>query len=243
VGEGWRIEKDYLGDTLVTDVFMQNDELGLRIRSNDLVDFEEDLYLKKITVENLWDESREIQLFLTQDFHISGNEIGDTAAFKPEVQGMLHHKGERHFLTGLFANHKFGIDSYAAGNDGTWIDCEDGVLSQNPIAQGSVEEGKPSNPWFVTTLWKAQYLTALAKSAEELKPVLEILEWVADKALQSGVMAEQLRAETLEPVSVSPLTWSHGTFIAAVQKYLSRLSEMEKCPSCGLPKQLKRGSL
>ena len=82
------------------------------------------------------------------------------------------------------------------------------------------QDGKTRNSWFVTTLWKAQYLIALAKTEKELKPALDILIWVADKALPSGVLAEQIDPNTNEPLSVSPLAWSHGTYIATVQQYL-----------------------
>ena len=138
IPDGWKIQRDYLGNTLVTDVELTSDEMGLRIVMNDMVDFEENIYLKKLTVENFWDHEREIRLFLTHPFHISGNEIGDTAAFKPENLSIIHYKGERYFLANIFANSKFGIDSFATGDANTWKDAEDGLLSCNPIAQGSV---------------------------------------------------------------------------------------------------------
>ena len=54
-------------------------------------------------------------------------------------------------------------------------------------------EGQPSsNPWFITTLWKAQYFIALAKTGERSKAAMDLLEWVADRAMPSGVMAEQM---------------------------------------------------
>src|SRR6185295_16624466 len=46
----------------------------------------------------------------------------------------------------------------------------------------------PGNPWFVCTLWWAQYLIAGAKTKEDLKEPLRILEWVVDHALSSGVL-------------------------------------------------------
>jgi len=39
--------------------------------------------------------------------------------------------------------------------------------------------------------------------------------------------------ETGEPLSVSPLTWSHATFIASTQRILRRLAAMHPCPTCG----------
>ena len=43
---------------------------------------------------------------------------------------------------------------------------------------------------------------------------------VRDHALPSGVLAEQVNPYTNEPLSVSPLTWSHAAFVTAVLEYL-----------------------
>lgn len=141
VPDGWTVHRNYLDDSLVTDVLLERDDLKIRIY--DLVDFEENIYLRKIFVENLLDTPREVRLFLCADFHISGNSIGDTAAFRPENDSLIHYKGNRYFLINTFANHKVGIDLFATGHKridaGTWKDAEDGVLSGNPIAQGSVD--------------------------------------------------------------------------------------------------------
>jgi glucoamylase len=145
IPDGWRITRNYLDDTLVTRVEMTCDAWKLRIVASDLVDFHENIYLKKLTVENLSGQEKEVRLFLTQDFHILGNDIGDTAAYRPQINGLLHYKAERYFLINVYANKKPGIDYFATGNKdythqmGTWKDAEDGVLSRNPIAQGSVD--------------------------------------------------------------------------------------------------------
>src|SRR5579862_1537552 len=145
VPEGWMTRCDYLDDSLVTHVELVHDRLQLRILIHDLVDFHENIYLKKIEVENLSNEEKEVRLFLGQDFNIYGNDIGDTAAFRPEIGSLLHYKGARYFLINIYANNKWGIDQFATGNkdqgqfQGTWKDAEDGVLSGNPIAQGSVD--------------------------------------------------------------------------------------------------------
>ncbi|HSX26329.1 MAG TPA: glycoside hydrolase family 15 protein [Chlamydiales bacterium] len=145
IPEGWEVKRDYLDDSLVTDVELVNDALGLKIRSNDLIDFDENIYLKKLTVENLTDEKKEVRLFFGHDFYIYGTEIGDTAEFRPETNSLLHYKKDRYFLINIWANNKFGVDFFATGNKargtevGTWKDAEDGVLSGNPIAQGSVD--------------------------------------------------------------------------------------------------------
>jgi len=96
------------------------------------------------------------------------------------------------------------------------------------------------NPWFVTTLWLAQYYIALAKTKNDLVKAMDIMQWVAQHALPSGVLAEQVNPNTNEPLSVSPLTWSHATYIAVVQEYLNKLLEIEKCNACGQSKYSKK---
>lgn len=78
------------------------------------------------------------------------------------------------------------------------------------------------NAWFICTLWLADYHIALAKTREELKPALDVLEWVAAASLPSRVLAEQFNPVTREHISVSPLTWSHSTFVASTAKYLQK---------------------
>jgi len=145
IPDQWTISKDYFDDSLITHVELFNETLKIRIVCNDLVDFHENIYLRKLTVENLSENEREIRIFHAHDFQIYGNKIGDTAAYRPENQSLLHYKGDRYFLINIYANSKFGIDHFATGNKdtgafvGTWKDAEDGILSGNPIAQGSVD--------------------------------------------------------------------------------------------------------
>ena len=82
------------------------------------------------------------------------------------------------------------------------------------------------NPWFICTLWLAEYYIAIAKSTADLEKPLSILKWVTKAALPSGVLAEQIDPTTGEPLSVSPLTWSHSTFVAAVHSYLNKLKQL-----------------
>lgn len=93
----------------------------------------------------------------------------------------------------------------------------------------------PGNPWFICTLWLADYHIARATSVAELKAALPIFEWVASHALESGVLAEQVHPYTNEPMSVSPLTWSHATVVSTVIKYLEKLEQLSLCGHCGQP--------
>jgi len=80
----------------------------------------------------------------------------------------------------------------------------------------------PGNPWFVATLWLAEYHVATARTLADLGRARALLDWCATKALPSGVLAEQVSPLTGDPLSVSPLTWSHAAFVAAIQHYARR---------------------
>lgn len=80
----------------------------------------------------------------------------------------------------------------------------------------------PGNPWFICTLWLAEWLALTAKKTDDLQKALDLLEWVTAHALPSGILAEQVDPYTDEPLSVSPLTWSHAAFVSTVLTYLQR---------------------
>ncbi len=91
----------------------------------------------------------------------------------------------------------------------------------------------PGNPWFICTLWLAQWHVARARNEEELKEALSLIEWVCERGLPSGVLAEQVNPFTNQPLSVSPLTWSHAAVVATVREYLDKFRKVKVCPHCG----------
>jgi oligosaccharide amylase len=145
----WRRTLLYSPGTLVTRVTLENADLALRLVCQDAVDFHENLFLRQITVSNLSDQAREVRLFFSHDFHINGQEVGDSAYYEPERRALFHYKGQRWFLInmGRLAGEHFedGLDQWAVGvkevegKEGTWRDAEDGELSKNAVAQGSVD--------------------------------------------------------------------------------------------------------
>jgi glucoamylase len=138
-GAPWQRTLEYLRDTLVTDVQLQNDTIGLRVRCYDTVDPDAPVYLRKIVVRNLRDEARDLKLFLHHDFALYGNRIGDTVMFDPVSGGIVQYKVRRYVLV----NCEGGVTEYACGRalagEGTWADAADGVLSMTAIAQGAVD--------------------------------------------------------------------------------------------------------
>ncbi|NTV43040.1 MAG: glycoside hydrolase family 15 protein, partial [Syntrophobacteraceae bacterium] len=145
VGGDWKRELLYEDDTLVTRVDLYHPELALLITCRGAVDFHENIYVREIQVENLLPHTRQVKLFFTHDLSISGNSIGDTAAFDPASGGVVHYKGSRYFLFNGMTHQAEGLSQFAVGvknvggREGTFRDAEDGELSGNPIAQGSVD--------------------------------------------------------------------------------------------------------
>ena len=139
--DAWQRTLEYLRDTLVTDVSLQNDGIGIRIRCHDAVDPDANVYVRKIVVRNLTEEARDVKLFLQQDFALYGNATGDTIMFDPRANALVQYKKRRYVLT----NCDRGITEYACGRsattgaEGTWRDAEDGALSMNAVAQGAVD--------------------------------------------------------------------------------------------------------
>jgi glucoamylase len=145
MGKEWAPEMRYGDSSMVTEVRARNAKLGVELLCNDGVDFYENAMIRRVRVTNLADRPREIRCFFHHDFRILGNEVGDTAFYSPEAEALLHYKEDRYFLMNCQVNHTVGVHHYAcgtkdvAGAEGTWRDAEDGMLSGNPVAQGSVD--------------------------------------------------------------------------------------------------------
>lgn len=106
-----------------------------------------------------------------------------------------------------------------------WVKAGSGGLAryEGDNYQRALErEGVPGNPWVVCTLWLAQYRIAAAGSRKSLEDALPLLMWAAERALPSGVLPEQAHPESGDFLSVSPLTWSHATLVAAVLDYIGK---------------------
>ena len=87
-------------------------------------------------------------------------------------------------------------------------------------------EDYPGNPWIICTMWLAQARIALATDLDELGHAKFWLDWAIARAETTGVLAEQFHPETGEPLSVSPLTWSHAEYCRTVQDYISRYLDL-----------------
>ncbi len=145
MGPDWEKDLRYHDNSLVTNVFLQNRAIGLELRCHDVVDVDLNVYIKKIEVKNLLAKERRVRLFFSHDFHLYGNDIGDTAYFDPRTRSIIHYKANRYFLINCCTSGKYGVNHYACGDkevpgrEGIWRDAEDGELSGNQISWGSAD--------------------------------------------------------------------------------------------------------
>jgi len=110
--------------------------------------------------------------------------------------------------------------SYTYGDVDVLIRYEDdNYFRQNKEIKGNI--------WFISTLWLAEYYVKKAKNLHDLEKVLNIFRWVIKHSLESGILSEQINPLTEEHLSVTPLIWSHTSFITAVTKYLEKLDELK----------------
>jgi GH15 family glucan-1,4-alpha-glucosidase len=156
-GDGWRREMLYEPDTLVTHVSLQRDDLAIALVCNDAVDFDRDILVRRVEVTNQADHPREVRLFFHHDWHLGGSEGANTVCYRPDFQSIVAYKDHYYLLVngqvgtsaaragGSVPRSDAGVRFWAIGykefngQQGTWVDAEDGELGGNPIAQGSVD--------------------------------------------------------------------------------------------------------
>lgn len=80
----------------------------------------------------------------------------------------------------------------------------DHYFESNPAFMG--------NPWFVTTLWIAQFYAR----SQDVSKAMHYLDWTLSHALPSGVLSEQINPTNGSPISVTPLVWSHAEVVNTI---------------------------
>jgi len=142
MGPEWKKDLRYHDDSVVTKVLLKNDALGLELRCADAVDVDSNIYIRKIEITNLRPEERQVRLFFSHDFHLYGNDVGDTAYFDPQTSTIIHYNANRYFLINCSTSKKCGVSQYACNNKnepGAWKGAENGELNMNPISWGSAD--------------------------------------------------------------------------------------------------------
>lgn len=143
--QDWELHMDYAPDSLVTAVTATQPQMGLRLHCNDVIDYENNVLIRRIRVQSLAGRDFAVRIFFHTDLNVLENEIGDTVFFDPKNDCLIHYKGPRYFLMSCATENVLGVTHFATGTkrnrglDGTWKDAEDGNLSGNAISQGAVD--------------------------------------------------------------------------------------------------------
>jgi oligosaccharide amylase len=141
----WTLNLDYVADALVTEVTARHVSMPLRLCFSDTIDYEKNIMIRRVKVQNLSARMLAPRLFFHADINALENEIGDTVFFDPKNACLIHYKGPRYFLMSCATASTIGVTHFSTGSkrhrglEGTWRDAEDGELGGNPISQGSVD--------------------------------------------------------------------------------------------------------
>ncbi len=140
----WTHRARYLSATPIGHTVLVNDELGVILEFEDLVEADASVFTRNIHIVNIRNQQRSIRLFTHQAFALNPSLSQDTAQYLPNKSAILHYEGRRAFvISGLtdvgqsFDQHSVGL--YGDGLDGTWRDADDGELAGSAVGCGQTD--------------------------------------------------------------------------------------------------------
>ncbi|HLY31837.1 MAG TPA: glycoside hydrolase family 15 protein, partial [Ktedonobacterales bacterium] len=141
--DGWERNLRYEPDTLVTAVTLHNTALQLQIDCTDTVDFDRDLFIRRMRVTNQADHPREIRLFFHHDWYLLETEGGNTVYYRPDLCAIIAYKSSTYLL----------VDGLVGGDDAggpaeEWVQTSSkaGQWNRLPITTGG-DAGQPQTGW------------------------------------------------------------------------------------------------
>jgi GH15 family glucan-1,4-alpha-glucosidase len=141
----WEVSVQYEDDTMVSQIKLRSNDLGVTLELHDYIDIDTNSLIRHITITNERPDNRDVRLFMHQVFQISRAGRADTALYVPDDNYVLDYKGRYSLLIGgKFADgqtfDQFAVGNYGIeGKAGTFLDAEDGELSNNAVEHGGVD--------------------------------------------------------------------------------------------------------
>lgn len=141
----WQIDIDFETEALISDVTASNDQLKIKLKFQDFIDYHHPVLGRRIEVTNLAPRQREVRLFMHQAFQISRAGRSDTALYVPDGPYLLDYKGWSSLLIYMQDENSTPFDQFAVGScgiegkEGTFKDAEDGELSGSLVEHGGVD--------------------------------------------------------------------------------------------------------
>jgi GH15 family glucan-1,4-alpha-glucosidase len=210
----------YYQDSLATESRLKSQRLRLTLTIRDGVDLHADTLVRHITVQDHSGNPRHVRLYWAADTVLCETDIGDTAYYDPFGDAVIHYKRHNYLLFSGRSSDGTGLHDFACGMkgvggmQGTWKDAEDGELSNNPIAQGSVD----------SAISVAVTVPALGSATAEF--------WLTAGASRDGVLAlsEQVRSET-PPNLLTRLVSESNTWREGCLQRIPWREELTKLPT------------
>lgn len=140
----WQIDITTEEEALASVIVARHVDLGVDLRITDTIAADKPVFIRRVTVENRFEATREIKLYFGQQFEIQKMHGSDTAYYDPRTKSIIHYKGKRVFLIGAELD-GVPFNDFATGRahfhdrEGSHRDAEDGVLSKNPIEHGPAD--------------------------------------------------------------------------------------------------------
>lgn len=141
----WEFNFSYPDDSLIGLTTATNHNIGIRLEMEDCVYSERNVFVRNVHVVNLWDNKRDVRLFMHQAFIIGDSQSKtDTVQYLPNSDAIVHYRGRRVFaVSGChddkpFDQHSVGLFGIE-GREGTYRDADDGELSCSVVEHGRVD--------------------------------------------------------------------------------------------------------
>jgi GH15 family glucan-1,4-alpha-glucosidase len=142
----WDFSFRYFHRALIGHTTARNDELGILLEFEDVVDATVSAFMRNVHIINMRPERRDIRLFMHQAFDIGDARSNtDTAQYLPDNDGILHYRGRRAFIVSGMTPDGSPFDQYTVGlfgiegREGTYRDADDGELSFCNVEHGRVD--------------------------------------------------------------------------------------------------------
>lgn len=126
------------------------------------------------------------------------------------------------FMFGLFAGDSPEVSSAAKTTEELLgFDYERPAMSRYEGDRYCQAVNGVSNFWPIASLWMAQYELEIGNNEVSRQTI----DWIKQHMLPTGALPEQLNPSNGQPVSVTPLAWSHAEYLATLLDTITEVSE------------------
>jgi len=113
---GWEFSFRYFHRALIGHTVARNDEIGILLEFDDVVDANISAFMRNVHVVNMRPVERDVRLFMHQAFDIGDARSNtDTAQYLPDNHAILHYRGRRAFIISATTSDGVPFDQYTVG--------------------------------------------------------------------------------------------------------------------------------